>query len=147
MSYAVQSDLTGLIPPEWVAEALDDNADGGADTGLFTEILTRAEKDINGILSTSYAVPIASPESYPFLNTVATYEIARLFYARRGYQGKEGFPHYDAWKSAWDKLNRIGAGKEPLGPGAGSNDLLAKPRGSIITGPAKTYSSGGLSAC
>lgn len=146
MSYIVQSDLESLIPPEWISQALDDNDDGAEDVGLFTNIRDTAEDAVNGVLSLSYSVPIATPANFPFLKHVTRYEAARVCYARRGFKGEEGFPHYDVWKRAWDQLSKIGAGDLPLGPAAGSNEQLARPKGSVITGPAKTYSSSGGNA-
>lgn len=146
MSYIVQDDLESLIPPEWITQALDDDDDGDEDAGRFTSIRSAAEDAVNGVLSLSYSVPIATPESYPFLKHVTRYEAARVCYARRGFKGEDGFPHYKIWETAWKQLTKIGEGDFPLGPAAGSNAILAKPRGSVVTSPSKTFSSTGGAA-
>lgn len=146
MSYIAQTDLESLIPAEYITQAIDDNDDGEEDAGLFVNIRSAAEDAVNGVLSLSYSVPIATPENFPFLKHVTRYEAARVCYARRGYHGEEGFPHYAIWKSAWDQLAKVGKGDLPLGPAAGSNDQLAKARGSVITGPSKTHSTSGGNA-
>ena len=145
MPYIVQSDLTPLIPEDWVGQALDDNDDGGEDAGLFTSIREAAEEAVNDVLSATYTVPIASPENYPTIKRATRYEAARICYERRGFKD-EKFPHFKTWKMIWDKLEKIGAGDLPLGPGSGSNDQLAKPRGTVITAPSKTYSTSGGAA-
>jgi hypothetical protein len=145
MPYIEQTDLESLIPPAWVTEVLDDDSDGDEDTGRFDSIREAAEDAVNGVLSLSYSVPIATPANFPFLKHVTRYEAARICYGRRNYEEK-AMPFYSTWKSAWDLLIEIGKGEQPLGPAAGSNDQLAKPRGAVITGRSKIHSTSGGNA-
>jgi hypothetical protein len=149
MSHYIEiEDLNGLLPPGSVLQALDDDGDGEADELRFSEVRQAAEDAVNGVLSTSLTVPVASPSNYPFLKHVTRYEAARICYARRGYDvdSGRGFPHFTVWESAWKQLAKIGAGDLPLGPSSGDSGTRTNPRGAIITGPARTYSSGGRAA-
>lgn len=140
MPYVVFDDITSLIPAGWLVESLDDDNDGNEES--FEAVRAAAEDAVNGVLSTSYNTPIANAASFPFLKHVTRLEVARICYARRGYDAT-GFPHKDSYKSAWDQLTRIGKGDLPLGPGGNTGTPKANPRGSIITGPARTHSSSG----
>lgn len=139
-SYIEIEDLTPLIPEGWLVEALDD--DGDDEQESFDGVATAAENAVNGMLSTQYSVPIGSPENFPFLKHVTVHEAARLCYARRGY-AEDKFPHFKAWERAWQQLTLIGRGELQLGPAAEGNASIAKPRGSVITGPSKTHDSAG----
>jgi hypothetical protein len=149
MSHYIEiEDLKSLIPEGWVVQALDDDGDGDADTDRFDQVREAAEDAVNGVLSTSLTVPVESPASYPFLKHVTRYEAARICYARRGYDvdSGKGFPHFMVWELAWKQLAKIGAGDLPLGPSSGDSGTRTNPRGAIITGPARTYSSSGRAA-
>ncbi len=144
MPYILLDDLKPLIPSAWLTEALDDDANGSPE--MFTGVRDAAELAVNGVLSLQYTVPIATPASFPFLKHVTSLEAARLCYARRGYEDK-GFPHSASYEAAWKQLSQIGRGELQLGPAAQSNAVLAKPRGSVITGKSRTFSTtGALSA-
>jgi hypothetical protein len=144
MPYAAYNDIKALIPAGWLLESLDDDSDGTEES--FAGVLSAAEDAVNGVLSTQYAVPLASPENYPFLKHVTRYEVARICYSRRGYDDK-GFPHFTIWDSAWKQLVKIGAGDLPLGPvPEGSDTRRSNSRGAVILGTSKTYSSSGSTA-
>lgn len=138
--YITIDDLTALIPAGWVVEALDDNSDGTQEQ--FDAVRDAAEGAVNAELEGQYDLPIETPADYPLLKRITALEAARLCYARRGFTDA-AFPHQKQHDRTWAKLVKIGEGALPLGPGAGSNKQLAKPRGSIITGKARTYSSTG----
>ncbi len=148
MSHYIQlEDLDSLIPNGWVVQALDDDGDGNADTLLWDKVRAAAEDAVNGVLSTSLAVPVDSPENYPFLKHVTRYEASRVCFARRGYDtSTTAFPHYEIWKEAWKQLKRVGEGELTLGPSSGGSGTRTNPRGSFITGPARTHSSSGRAA-
>lgn len=135
--YITIDDVKPLIPNGWLVEALDDDSDGTQE--MFDGVRDTAENAVNGMLATQFTVPIASPGDYPFLKHVTALEAARICYNRRGYQGDKGFPHYESWKLAWERLDEIGQGKLQIGPASQSLNL-ARPRGSVITGPARTHS-------
>lgn len=140
MRYVELTDLSALIPPATLTEALDDNGDGAADAGLFDGLSSQVSRDIDGRLGQRYLTPFVYP--YPALVVSA----ARIFavealYTRRNLTGdKNPFTaQADKWR---DKLDLIGAGKEPLQPG----QERARPSASAITEPAKTTPGAGALA-
>lgn len=144
MSYITQANLAPLIPAQWLAEALDDQGtgDSGQESTIFAQIQSGADDSVNGVLSLQYKTPISNAAEIPFLSQVTALEAARLMYARRGFS-KEGFPHFDAWESKWKMLEAIGKGDLQLAPAEGTNEQLAKPRGSIVSQPMRTVSRSG----
>lgn len=137
--YITIDDVKPLIPNGWLVESLDDDADGTQE--MFDAVRDAAEGGVNGMLATQFTVPVPSPENYPFLNHVTALEAARICYNRRGYEEK-GFPHHESWLLAWKRLDQIGKGELQLGPTT-QGATLARPRGSVITGPARTHSTSG----
>jgi len=146
MSYISRADIIPLVPTGWITQALDDDSDGDEDDDLFDQIRDAAERGVNAVLSLQYKTPIDNPDDVPFIKQVTSLEAARILYTRRGYDSK-GYPHFDAWTAAWTMLGKIGDGRLQLAPGENTNAQIAKPRGSVITGPARTHStSGGFTA-
>jgi phage gp36-like protein len=84
MSYLLQSDLKGLIPPEFMNQALDDNADGLPDTAVWDEVTKSVQEAIDGPLGAVYSVPFAAPLPSIILAIAKTLACAAL-YKRRGY--------------------------------------------------------------
>jgi len=115
MAYAVASDLVGLIPTEWRDAATDDNGDATAEA--MSAVLTSAEDEINGTLSTRYTVPIdleASAAPVELLRHACRYLAAELCYARRSMQ--EQFPFKTVVEQIRTTLRQIAQGKIPLFP-------------------------------
>ena len=137
--YFAFDDLKGLVPDQWLTEAMDDALVGTPDS--FDAIRDTAEDTIDGMLDSQYAVPIANAEKFTLLKSVGRYLAAKICYNRRQYEDK-AFPHLTVFTSLWSKLEAIGEGKQQLSAGAQAAQL-DRPRGAIITGPAKTYSSTG----
>lgn len=108
-TYITQSDIEVLCPPDLLRQALDDNGDGPADTGLFDGVVESACREVDSYLSGTHVVPLASP--YPAVVTQA----ARLFaldilYTRRGAKN----PNADRADAMRAHLGRIGNGELPL---------------------------------
>lgn len=117
MSYAVASDLVGLIPTEWRDAATDDNGDATAEA--MAAVLTSAEDEINGTLSTRYTVPIdleAEAAPVELLRHACRYLAAELCYARRSMQDQ--FPFKTIVEQIRTTLRQIAQGKIPLFPNA-----------------------------
>ncbi len=117
MPYAVASDLDGLIPPEWRTAATDDNGDATGEA--ISAVLTSAEAEINGILSTRYSTPVnLTGENAPvaLLKHCCSYLAAELCYGRRGLQ--ERFPFAKITEQIRTTLRQIAQGKIPLFPDA-----------------------------
>lgn len=113
MSYISQSDLEALIPPAWLVEGLDDDADGTQDA--FTAVQTAAENQINGLLALRYAVPIDTTGNAglaAFFTALASHIAAEMIYARRAQA--EAFPHAATLKALREQFHRIVNGEQPL---------------------------------
>lgn len=137
MSYFTQTDLEVLIPPGWVVEALDDDADGSQDATLFSELRTVVEGRINGKLGLRYTVPITSGIADDFLRDAAIHIAAGILYARRGLMDR--FPYASELAEITARLNAIAAGELPLAPEADR----AKDSVTAITDTARARNSGG----
>ena len=137
MSYFTQTDLEVLIPPGWVVEALDDDADGAQDATLFSELQTVIEGRINGKLGQRYAVPITAGLADDFLRDCAVHMAAAVLYKRRGLYAQ--FPYVDELEDLTTTLNAIARGEEPLAPEADREE----PSVSAITENTKARNSGG----
>lgn len=139
-AYIVLSRLNAVMPPQFRVEALDDDKDGAADAGLFDEILSSVQDEIDGILGQRYAVPFSNPIP-AIVADAATKLTAERLYLRRNFKDE---------KNPWSKpaadiraaLAEIAAGKRPLAPELGRK----QPSASIVSEPAKTYSESGLTA-
>lgn len=117
MSYATATDLDGLIPPEWRVASTDD--DGGTNGEAIAAVLSSAEDEINGILSTRYKVPVnleAENAPVPLLKHCCRYIAAELCYGRRGLQDQ--FPFKPITEQIRLTLRQIAQGKIPLFPDA-----------------------------
>jgi phage gp36-like protein len=115
MAYAAASDLVGLIPTEWRDAATDDNGDATAES--ISAVLTSAEDEINGTLSTRYTVPIdltADAAPVELLRHACRYLAAELCYGRRSMQ--EQFPFKTVVEQIRTTLRQIAQGKIPLFP-------------------------------
>lgn len=117
MAYATASDLDGLIPPEWRISATDDTGDGTADA--IAAVLSSAEDEINGTLSTRYTVPVnleADSAPVSLLRHACRYLAAELCYGRRNMADQ--YPFKSITEQIRTVLRQIAQGKIPLFPNA-----------------------------
>jgi phage gp36-like protein len=120
MSYFVLSDLEALIPPGWVVEALDDDADGDSDALLFDAVRRAAEAEVNGKIGRRYAVPLtpaAGSSLAQWLQHAASMLAAGLCYKRRGADAWQKCPYQDEIKDIRTDLGKIASGELPLDVG------------------------------
>ncbi|MBI5770858.1 MAG: DUF1320 family protein [Verrucomicrobia bacterium] len=133
-AYIIMATLTAEMPPQFVAQALDDDGDGAADAGLFDQLVANAQTEIDGILGQRFEVPFSNPIPSVVVDA-CTKLVAEKLYARRGFSGD---------KNPWEKkaaevraeLKAIAKGERPLTP----TIARAKPSATAITEPAKTAS-------
>lgn len=117
MAYATATDLDGLIPPEWRVASTDD--DGGTNGEAIAAVLSSAQDEIDGTLSTRYTVPVdLEAESAPvaLLRHACRYLAAEMCYARRNLQDQ--FPFKTITEQIRTTLRQIAQGKIPLFPNA-----------------------------
>lgn len=133
MAYILQSALKGKVPDDLLLQALDDDADGVADDGVWESIAEDVDQAINGRLEGRYAVPLAEPLPSVVLES-ATVFAAEAIYLRRGLSGDQ-----NPWTKQADtfrkRLEDIGSGLQPL-----TNAIKAvKSGGAVIGEEARLY--------
>lgn len=138
MPYVAKSDLDGLLPPQFLLEALDDNADGVEDAGLWDKVAAQAQDAVDALLGQRFAVPFAPPLP-PLVSQAARIFAASALYRRRGF-GADRNPFAKEEERLSVKLSRIGQGLEPLTPDVDR----AQDSISVIEEPAATYPAGRL---
>ena len=137
MSYVETTDLVGIIPNTHLTEALDDDQDGVADPGVFDSVADTVSRDIDARLGQRYATPFNYP--YPAVVVYAARILAlEALYARRG-QKDDKNPYGKQAEAQRAKLDAIGAGSQPLQPGA----QRAEASATAITTHARTTPGGG----
>lgn len=116
MSYAVATDLVGLIPEEWLTEATDDTGDGTRDT--IADVLQAAHDAVDNKLATRYPLPLDLSNTtngmVGKLRHFTRYMAAYIAYGRRGMQ-KE-CPWETELVEIRKELNAIAAGTLLLFP-------------------------------
>lgn len=130
MPYVTQAQLETEIPPQHLADAVDDDAEGGADSDRIDTILQKASDAVDAYLGTIYPTPFADPA--PATAREAAFVFAgEMVYARRGVSGDDNpfTKRADAWRK---QLTLIGKGDLPLD----ANIPKAFSPGAAITEPA-----------
>jgi hypothetical protein len=133
MSNYVNRDwIEARIPPQTLLEALDDNADGTEDDGLFTALAVSVSGDVDSLLGTNGDIATALRTS------AANVFFCSLIYKRRGI-GDAANPWANEAKSLTKKLEAVASGAQRAEP---APSVAAKTI-SIVSEPAKTHSMGG----
>lgn len=129
MPYVTREQLETEIPPQHLADAVDDDAEGGADTDRLDTILQRASDAVDAFLSSIYPTPFADPA--PAACREAAFCFAgETIYARRGISSDDNpfTKRANDWRS---KLTLMGKGEQPLD----ANIPKAFTPGAAITEP------------
>ena len=135
--YITLKKMIAIVPQEYIAQAMDDDGEGGADAGVWDEIAEAVADEVEGPLGLRYSVPFDVP--FPkIVRQAARIFCAEILYLRRGISGEDN-PWSVRATSMRRKLNKIGSGDDPLGPDYDKET----PSGSIISEPSKTYSNQG----
>jgi phage gp36-like protein len=137
MPYVLQSALKGKVPDDLLLQALDDNADGVADEGIWDAISADVDRAIDGRLEGRYTVPLAAPLPAVVAEAAIVFA-AEAVYMRRGLAGDQ-----NPWTKQADgfrkRLEAIGTGEQPL-----KNDVVpVKSGGAVISEPSRTYDEAG----
>lgn len=137
MPYVTQAALAGQIPPDFLVEALDDDADGVVDSAAWDALAAAVDEEIDATLGQRYTVP--------FTGTVPDIvgHAAKILALEGLYQRRGAFGDANPWSARAEALRgtlrSIATGEEPLSP---SLDR-AKSSVSAITEPARTHSAAG----
>jgi hypothetical protein len=110
-SYVTREQIAVKIPPNVLLDALDDNADGQEDAGVFDAVVASASEEVDGYLSGLYTVPFTEPFP-PKVAQAALALACSLIYERRQVE----FPEWLAasvkfWRS---HLERVGNREIPF---------------------------------
>jgi phage gp36-like protein len=127
--YVQQSDLTGMLPPDFLTQALDDTGDGSQVAATFAQIATDIGTAIDGYLGVRFALPLAEP--YPAVVTnAAKVFLCEQLYLRRGLAGSKN-PYATQADGLRAILKSISLGETPLSPEINRQD----PSASVVTEP------------
>jgi phage gp36-like protein len=141
MPYLMMADLTGMIPGQFLIEALDDDGDGAADPAVLSVVLQQASDAVDAILGVRFTTPFQNPIPTIVQNAAKIFA-AELCYQRRG-KSAEDNPFTKQANQLRDPengiLSKIAKGELPLAPTL----ERAKASVSIIGDPAKTTSQTG----
>ena len=133
-----QSDQVASIPEATQLLALDDNADGSADSGAFAAVLADAEQWIAGYLEQA-GITLLNPPPARLKHLGVRYAEYTLWRRRGG--AEKASKIYEEWLEPgmmW--LERIARGQEKLSPQAPGDPAT---QAGAITEPAKSYPSDG----
>lgn len=137
--YVTQDQVTPLIPPDFLAEALDDDNDGSEDTGLWDDLVTAVSDEVDGTLGQRYATPFADDHvAIGFIRHSTRTLLLEALYLRRGYAGDDN-PWGQRAADVRTTLRSIAAGDRPLGPAAERQ----RDSASAITETARTHNTQG----
>jgi len=139
-AYIIMATLVAEVPPQFITQALDDNGDGVADTGLFDQVVANAQAEVDGILGQRYTVPFQNPVPAVVVDATTKF-VAEKLYSRRGLDGEKN-PWSKKASDARTLLKQIAKGEIPLTPSAARE----KPSASAITETARTTSARGRAA-
>lgn len=111
MAYCTQAQIQTEIPASDLVNALDDDRNGVADTGLLDSIIALSDQEIDGLLGALYEVPFADP---PALVRDASFIFTCERLARRRGVPDEHNPYGPRAKDIRARLQLIADGKSPL---------------------------------
>jgi hypothetical protein len=114
--YVEYSDLQGMIPAQFLLQALDDAGTGNPDA--WDTVQSQACEAVDALLCGRYDTPFQPDPNgnYPAIVTMAAKNFAaELCYNRRG-RIEDSNPYRSAADTFRKQLTRIGAGQMPLTP-------------------------------
>lgn len=139
MALFTQDDFTAAVPEAFQLLALDDDADGTQDTGLFDKLIAAATTWIEGFLDQA-GLELGDPPHARLKHYGLKYGEYELW-RRRGHH-ERAKDIYEQWIAPGEKwLSKIATGQESLTPpteATGDTDQAG-----VITEDAKTYEDGG----
>ena len=137
MAYTTQAKLEARIPATFLAQALSDDEDNSADSGLLETVIDEAEQMVNSRIGQRYETPLTG--TIPaIVQEAATIFACELVYERRGMSGEQN-PWYKRASGLRSKLTAIGNGTQPLTP----NHDRADASVTAITSDSKVHSDAG----
>ena len=113
-AYTTRAKVEGRVPPAFLVEALDDDADGSEDAGVFDQLVADASDEIDAYLEGRYALPLGSTPK--LVSTAALFIVCEALYERRGYTADTDpkNPWSQRAANVRDKLAAVSKGEMPL---------------------------------
>jgi hypothetical protein len=115
MPYFEQSDMTGLVPEDWLSDGMDDAGTGTPDA--FDAVQASAENAINGALAGRYEVPLTTTGNAGLTACVKEIGVClavEALYIRRASVIDEKSLLAKRIARAWSQLDSLAAGTHPL---------------------------------
>ena len=110
VAYTTIGAVQGKIPGPVLTDALDDDADGNADTGLLDVIIQNASDAVDALICNRVATPLAAPPAS--VRSAALWFAVEEIYGRRQKELPKDFAV--AIRSARDWLMAVRDGKQQL---------------------------------
>lgn len=127
MAYVTQARIETALPPQHLRDALDDDGDGQADSGILEEIIASASQAVDGFLAGLFAVPFADPAPAAAAEAAFVFALERIYDRRQAGERNPWRSQADGWR---ERLERMGKGDLPLD--AGVTGVVATP-GAAVT--------------
>lgn len=115
MPYFSQSDMTGLVPEDWLSDGMDDAGTGSPDA--FTAVQASAVNAINGALAGRYSVPLVTDGNEGLTACVKEIGVClavEALYIRRSVAIDKDSLVAKRIARAWARLDALAAGTDPL---------------------------------
>lgn len=139
-TYITYAQMKAALPPDIMAQLLDDTGSGAPDAAKWTEIVAAVGREIDGALEQKYTLPLGTvPNS---IGNAAFVLAAELLYQGRGFYG-EANPWTERAKGVRTFLGEIASGEKQLTP----TTAKTKSPAAAITETAKTYPATGNTLC
>jgi len=123
MSYFEQSDMTGLVPEDWLTDGLTDG-----DTSAFAAVHASVKADIDGAIGSRFPLPLNTGNAAlaAQLKSIGVTLAVEALYTRRQIPIDEKSTLFARISRAWKVLDTLRDGTHPLVPSISrGNDSIA----------------------
>lgn len=126
MSYVTQARIETAIPAAHLRDALDDDGDGQADSGLIEEIIASASQAVDAFLAGLFTVPFADPAPAVAAEAAFVFACERIYDRRQILEKNPFAERADFWRK---RLEAIGKGEIPFD----ASQVKPKSPGAAVT--------------
>ena len=139
VNYITAAELIGKIPAQDRDAAVDDDADGSADSGVMTQLIEDCCNDVDVFYNLRGIATPVDPAVYPLAKQAALYLATEQFYTRRG-EPAERNPNWKMVGMMRELLNKLGNGQLARG-GAITSPLDVTPSDNANAGDVVSFES------
>lgn len=114
MSYFTQSDMTGLVPDEWLTDGLTEDGENN-----FASVYSSVKADIDGAIGSRFPLPLSTDNEAlaAQLKSIGVTLAVETLYTRRQIVIDKDSPLAKRIERAWKVLDSLRDGTHPLVPG------------------------------